>query len=77
MKGYWYDKVNVSIFMCNKGDAAARPDCAKGAVTDDQKKQIVVRPQEDAGRRRRSTYESADQAYKHYQEQYKGSHAGN
>ena len=21
MKGYWYDKVNVSIFFCNKNDA--------------------------------------------------------
>lgn len=21
MKGYWYDKVNVSIYLCNKSDA--------------------------------------------------------
>ncbi|MEU9758199.1 ABC transporter permease, partial [Streptomyces althioticus] len=40
MKGYWYDKVNVSIFLCNKSDAESDPNCAKGAVTDDQKSQI-------------------------------------
>ena len=34
MKGYWYDKVNVSIFLCNKSDAESDPNCAKGAVTD-------------------------------------------
>ena len=40
MKGYWYDKVNVSIFLCNKSDAESDPNCAKGAVTTEQKKQI-------------------------------------
>src|SRR5690606_6025711 len=34
MKGYWYDKVNVSIFLCNKSDAETDPNCAKGAVTE-------------------------------------------
>ena len=33
MKDYWYDKVEVSIFLCNKDDAAVDPDCASGAVT--------------------------------------------
>lgn len=37
MKGYWYDKVNVSIFLCNKSDAESDANCAKGAVTADQK----------------------------------------
>ena len=40
MKGYWYDKVNVSIFLCNKSDAESDPNCAKGAVTTEQKEQI-------------------------------------
>jgi cell division transport system permease protein len=70
MKGYWYDKVNVSIFLCNKSDAESDPHCAKGAVTSDQKKQIVA----DLGKMstvvQKVTYESSDQAYKHYKEQF-------
>ncbi|MFJ4617758.1 permease-like cell division protein FtsX [Streptomyces sp. NPDC088812] len=69
MKGYWYDKVNVSIFLCNKSDAESDPNCAKGAVTDDQKKQIT------SDLKKMSvvdtvTHESQDEAYKHYKEQF-------
>ncbi|MFF9135795.1 permease-like cell division protein FtsX [Streptomyces sp. NPDC014806] len=69
MKGYWYDKVNVSIFLCNKSDAESDPNCAKGAVTEDQKKQILgdlkKMPVVD-----KVVYESQDEAYKHYKEQF-------
>ncbi|MBD0743036.1 permease-like cell division protein FtsX [Streptomyces sp. CBMA152] len=69
MKGYWYDKVNVSIFLCNKADAEQVAKCAKGAVTAQQKKDIegdlkkldIVQT---------VTYESADEAFKHYKEQF-------
>ncbi|MEU5533785.1 permease-like cell division protein FtsX [Streptomyces sp. NPDC020362] len=69
MKGYWYDKVNVSIFLCNKSDAQSDVNCAKGAVTEDQKKQILT----DLHKMpivATVTYESQDQAYKHYKEQF-------
>ncbi|MEV5782359.1 permease-like cell division protein FtsX [Streptomyces sp. NPDC048448] len=69
MKGYWYDKVNVSVFLCNKSDAESDPHCAKGAVTAEQKKQI----ESDLGKMtvvQKVTYESADDAYKHYKEQF-------
>ncbi|MFC9291670.1 permease-like cell division protein FtsX [Streptomyces sp. NPDC057052] len=69
MKGYWYDKVNVSVFLCNKSDAESDPNCAKGAVTEDQKKQI----KSDLGKMAvvdSVTYESQDDAYKHYKEQF-------
>ncbi|MET9506422.1 permease-like cell division protein FtsX [Streptomyces sp. NPDC006259] len=69
MKGYWYDKVNVSIFLCNKSDAESDPNCAKGAVTEDQKKQI----KSDLGKMSvvdSVSYESQDDAYKHYKEQF-------
>jgi cell division transport system permease protein len=69
MKGYWYDKVNVSIFLCNKSDAESDPKCAKGAVTDDQKKQILVDLKKMAVVEK-VTYESQDEAYKHYKEQF-------
>ncbi|MFC8505306.1 permease-like cell division protein FtsX [Streptomyces sp. NPDC057411] len=69
MKDYWYDKVNVSIFLCNKSDGATSPKCAKGAVTGQQKEQIegdlkkmdIVETVH---------HETADEAYKHYKEQY-------
>lgn len=86
MKGYWYDKANVTIYLCNKQDAQeasesnTKPDgtvtpaagvatCLKGAVTADQKKQIETElKQMDLVKS--VAYESADEAYKHYQEQY-------
>ncbi|MEU0337056.1 permease-like cell division protein FtsX [Streptomyces sp. NPDC006193] len=69
MKGYWYDKVNVSIFLCNKHDAENDVHCAKGAVTEDQKKQIRADLQKLAVVEK-VTHESQDEAYKHYKEQF-------
>ncbi|MEV5902086.1 permease-like cell division protein FtsX [Streptomyces sp. NPDC052127] len=69
MKGYWYDKVNVSVFLCNKSDAESDPNCAKGAVTADQKKQIKS-DLDKMGVVEKVTYESQDDAYKHYKEQF-------
>ncbi|WP_030418477.1 permease-like cell division protein FtsX [Streptomyces sp. SCSIO 75703] len=69
MKGYWYDKVNVSVFLCNKSDAANDSNCAKGAVTADQKKQILADLDKMAVVDK-VTYESQDEAYKHYKEQF-------
>ncbi|MEU8568030.1 permease-like cell division protein FtsX [Streptomyces pathocidini] len=69
MKGFWYDKVNVSIFLCNKNDAESDPNCAKGAVTADQKSEIKTdlekMPVVD-----QVAFETADEAYKHYKEQF-------
>ncbi|MEU6117892.1 permease-like cell division protein FtsX [Streptomyces sp. NPDC047117] len=69
MKGYWYDKVNVSIFFCNKNDADSGANCAKGAATTQQKNDIRAEldrlPIVD-----KVSYESSDQAYKHYKEQF-------
>ncbi|MEU2338711.1 permease-like cell division protein FtsX [Streptomyces sp. NPDC006654] len=70
MKGYWYDKVNVSIFLCNKSDAESDPNCAKGAVTEDQKKQIKADLDKMTSIVQKVTYESQDEAYKHYKEQF-------
>ncbi|WEH41574.1 permease-like cell division protein FtsX [Streptomyces sp. NBC_01218] len=69
MKDYWYDKVNVSIFLCNKNDAQDMPKCAKGAVTDAQKKEIEHDLKEMTAVDT-VTFETVDQAYKHYQDQF-------
>ncbi|MFF0448283.1 permease-like cell division protein FtsX [Streptomyces sp. NPDC004609] len=69
MKDFWYDKVNVSIFLCNKNDATTSPQCSKGAVTTEQKTQI------EADLKKMAVvdkvhHESAEEAYKHYKDQY-------
>jgi cell division transport system permease protein len=71
MKGYWYDKVEVTIYMCNKADTTSTPNCARGPVTEDQKTQI----KSDLGKLpivKKVYFESAEEAYKHYKEQFKG-----
>ncbi|MCF3147131.1 permease-like cell division protein FtsX [Streptomyces platensis] len=69
MKGYWYDKVNVSIFFCNKNDADSGANCAKGAATQQQKNDIKTELN-NLPIVQKVTYESSDQAYKHYKEQF-------
>jgi cell division transport system permease protein len=69
MKGYWYDKVNVSIFLCNKGDKETSPNCAKGAVTDAQKNEIRSEL-EGMNLVDKVQFETSEEAYKHYKEQF-------
>ncbi|MBE3075867.1 MAG: ABC transporter permease [Actinobacteria bacterium] len=71
MKDYWYDRVQVSIFLCTaKSDL---PNCSAGAVTDAQRKEI--RSQLDAMKPLvKSVFpESQQQAYDRLKEQYKDS----
>ncbi|AXI77775.1 permease-like cell division protein FtsX [Peterkaempfera bronchialis] len=67
MKGFWYDKVQVAVYLCNKSDAKQYASCSGGAATDQQKTQIkadllklpVV---EDV------QFENKQDAYKHWKE---------
>ncbi|MGY1436047.1 permease-like cell division protein FtsX [Streptomyces reniochalinae] len=72
MKGFWYDKVQVSIYLCNKNDASSDPNCDKGAVTSQQKQEIKT-DLEKLDVVEKIYYESADQAYNHYKEDFKDS----
>jgi cell division transport system permease protein len=68
MKDYWYDRVEVSIFLCNENDAETDPQCSKGAATEQQRQEIRAELEEfdivdDV------YYETAQEAYDHYQEQ--------
>ena len=71
MKDYWYDKVQVSIFLCTKNSDSA--SCAGGAVTEAQKAQIkddldTLKPLvQDV------FYESSADAYARFKEQFKNS----
>ncbi len=73
-KGYWYDKVEVSIFMC--GQDSAQPSCAGGEVTQAQRDQIrqdlEALPAVD-----RIYYESKRQAFARFKEQFQDSAIAN
>jgi cell division transport system permease protein len=69
MKGYWYDKIEVSIFLC--GSSSVTFTCT-GAVTDEQLRNIEtilggLEPVQDI------FYESSTDAYDQFKEQFAGS----
>ena len=71
MKDYWYDRVEVSIFLC--GDVSEAPSCSAGPVTDVQKQQILADLDALKPLVEKVYYESKDEALKRFQEQFKGS----
>jgi cell division transport system permease protein len=70
MKDYWYDKVEVSVFLC--GQDSDGTSCAGGEVTQDQRESIRAdldsMPQVE-----QIFYESKRQAYSRFKEQFKNS----
>ena len=70
MKDFWYDKVEVSVYLC--GDASQTRTCSAGAVTQTQRDQL-----EDDLRAMPQVqevfYESQEAAYKQFREQFKDS----
>ncbi|GAB3246643.1 permease-like cell division protein FtsX [Kineosporia babensis] len=73
MKDYWYDRVQVSIFLCGDGSTAA--GCADGKATEAQKEQIqadLAAPQL-AAYVDKVYFETQDEAFKHFKEQFKDS----
>ena len=69
MKGYWYDKIEVSVFLC--GSSSVTFTCT-GAVTDEQLRNIEtilggLEPVQDI------FYESSKDAYDQFKEQFAGS----
>lgn len=73
MKGYWYDKVQVAIFLCVDTSTAAT--CSAGPVTDQQRADIEQALHAPAMTPYISTveYESQDQALGHFKEQFANS----
>jgi cell division transport system permease protein len=67
MKDYWYDRVEVSVFLCGADSTA--PSCAGGAVTDEQRDEIEADlralPQVEE-----VFYESQQEAFERFQEQF-------
>ena len=70
MKDYWYDKIEVSVFLC--GSLSESPSCSAGIISSAQRLQIQNELQKmpvvDT-----VYYESQSQAYSRFQERFKDS----
>lgn len=73
MKGFWYDKVQVAIFLCVNNSSA--PSCAAGPVTAEQRANIEAMLKSPAVSQYVSNYqyESQADALKHFKEQFANS----
>lgn len=71
MKDYWYDRVEVTISLCNDFDASGNPACASGAVSDSQRDQIEADLAE-LDEVEAVFYESKEEAYQHFIEDFAG-----
>jgi cell division transport system permease protein len=73
MKGYWYDKVQVAIFLCSDGSTA--PGCASGPVTPEQQQGLNALLESPAVAQYINDFqfESRDDAYKHFKDQFSNS----
>jgi cell division transport system permease protein len=69
-KDFWYDKVEVSVFLC--GDVSNAPSCAGGAITQAQRDQIRS-DLEKMPQVQKIYYESKQEAYKRFKQQFKSS----
>ena len=70
MKGYWYDKIEVSIFLC--GNTSVAYTCT-GTVTDQQRKNIEAALNALDPTVQDVFYESSEDAYEQFKEQFSGS----
>lgn len=68
MKGYWYERIQVSIFLCMEG--SPDPNCEGAAATEAQKE--TLRSQLEALPEVQTVYEeNAQQAYDRFVEQFR------
>ncbi len=70
MKDYWYDKIEVSVFLC--GTLSESPSCSGGVITAEQRLQ-VQQDLRDLSVVESVFYESQSQAYIRFQERFKDS----
>lgn len=70
MKDYWYDKIEVSVFLCSSLSESS--SCSTGVVTSEQRlsiqQDLQALPVVD-----KVYYESQAEAFSHFQERFKGS----
>ncbi len=73
MKGYWYDKVQVAVFLCSDGSTAA--SCAGGPVTPEQQDSLNTLLESPAVGQYINdfAFESKEEAYDHFKNQFSNS----
>ncbi len=71
MKDYWYDRVEVSVFLCGK--ASDPTACPAGPVTQEQREAIKAKLTGLGSIVDSVYYESSQQAYDRFREQFKNS----
>ena len=71
MKGYWYDRVQVSIYLCT--GTSSQPNCSSGEATEEQKDSITAQLDEMKPLVKEVYFESEDEAYERFKEDYKNS----
>jgi len=70
MKDYWYDKVEVTVFLC--GGNSTSPNCGRKDVTQEQRNQIQTALQ-STPQVKEVFYESKADAFQRFKEQFKDS----
>ncbi len=74
MKDFWYDRIEISVFLCNDFDTGAT--CVTGAVTNEQK-DVILSTLEDNDEVDEVFFESQDAAYDLFRERFEDSIADN
>jgi cell division transport system permease protein len=70
MKGYWYDRIQVSIYLCTA--TSLQPNCENRPVTESQK--AAIQAQLEALPEVKAVfYESEQEAYNRFKEQFRNS----
>ena len=67
MKDFWYDKVEVSVYLC--GEASESASCQAGPVTQVQRDELLA-DLEATPEVEDVFYESQEEAYEHFKEQF-------
>ena len=70
MKGYWYDRIQVSIYLCTAD--SRQPNCQSQAVTDAQKA-AIQRQLEAMPEVKQVFYESEQEAFDRFKQQFRNS----
>ncbi len=74
MKDFWYDKIEISVFLCNDFDTGAT--CASGAASPEQRAAIEA-TLEDNPQVEEVFFETQEQAYELFRERFDDSIADN
>jgi cell division transport system permease protein len=72
MKGYWYDRAQIAVYLCTSIDPAS--SCPQGAAGEETKTAVQAKLTSSTVKPYVASFEFENhkQAYKHFQEQFKG-----